>query len=191
VRRLHCGTSNPGKIREFQLAAGPRWEIVPLTGIPPCEETGQDYEENAIQKATHYSRHAPGLWLFAEDSGLQVRALNGAPGVRSARFAGEGASDEDNNRMLIEKLRGVSDRSAEYRCVIMLVTPDGGMRKFRGIVSGEIIDEPRGANGFGYDPLFYYEPLGRTFAEVTPEEKLQVSHRGYALARMFEWLNAQ
>ena len=90
--KLYCATSNPGKLREFHLAAGQGWEFVPLIGIPPCEETGETFEENAIQKATYYSRHAPGL-LFAEDSGLEVEALGGAPGVRSARFAGDGASD--------------------------------------------------------------------------------------------------
>jgi XTP/dITP diphosphohydrolase len=185
--KLYCATSNPGKLREFQLAAGAGWEFVPLTGIPPCEETGETFEENAIQKAVHYSGHAPGL-LFAEDSGLEVDALGGAPGVRSARFAGDGASDGDNNRLLIERLRGSSDRSARYVCVIAVAEAGKVLRTFRGEVAGKIIDEPRGENGFGYDPYFYYEALSLTFAQASPEQKLRVSHRGRAVAEMLEWV---
>ena len=185
--KLYCATSNPGKLREFGLAAGRDWEFVPVAGIPACEETGDSFEENAVQKAIYYSRHAPGL-LFAEDSGLEVDALQGAPGVRSARFAGEGADDEDNNRALMEKLRGISDRSARYVCVIALAEAGKELRTFRGEVAGKIVDEPRGANGFGYDPYFYYEPLGLTFAQATAEQKLRVSHRGRALAKMLEWV---
>jgi XTP/dITP diphosphohydrolase len=185
--KLYCATSNPGKLREFALAAGPGWEFIPLKGIPPCEETGATFEENAIEKAVYYSRHAPGL-LFAEDSGLQVDALGGAPGVRSARFAGDGASDEDNNRLLIDKLQVVSDRSAKYVCAIALAEAGKALRTFRGEVAGRIIDEPLGANGFGYDPHFYYEPFGLTFAQASPEEKQRVSHRGQALTKMLHWL---
>jgi XTP/dITP diphosphohydrolase len=188
--RLYCATSNPGKLREFRLAAGQGWELVPLTGIPPCEETGGTFEENAIQKAVYYSRHAPGL-LFADDSGLEVDALGGAPGVRSASFAGEGSGDADNNRALIEKLRGVSDRSARYVCVIALAKAGNVLQTFRGEVAGKIIDEPRGTNGFGYDPYFYYQPLDLTFAEVAAEQKLRVSHRGRALAKMLESLRGR
>jgi XTP/dITP diphosphohydrolase len=184
--KLFCATSNPGKLREFRLAAGSGWEFVPLTGIPPCEETGETFEENARQKAIYYSRHAPGL-LFAEDSGLEVDALGGAPGVRSARFAGENASDEDNNRLLIEKLRGVGNRSARYVCAIALAEDGKVLQTFRGEVEGRIIDEPRGTNGFGYDPYFFYEPFQLTFAEAPPEQKLTVSHRGRALAQMLKW----
>ena len=185
--KLYCATGNPGKLREFSLAAGQGWEVVPLVGIPPCEETGQTFEENAVQKAVYYSRYAPGL-LFAEDSGLEVEALGGAPGVRSARFAGTGASDADNNRALMEKLIGVSNRSARYVSVIALAEAGKELRAFRGEVEGRIVDEPRGLNGFGYDPYFYYEPLGLTFAEAPAEQKLQVSHRGRAWAKMLEWL---
>ena len=160
---------------------------MPLTGIPPCDETGETFQENAAQKAAYYSRHAPGL-LFAEDSGLEVEALCGAPGVRSSRFAGEGASDRDNNRLLIEKLRGVSDRSARYVCVIALADGGKALGTFRGEVAGKIIDEPRGTNGFGYDPHFFYEPFQLTFAEASAAQKLQVSHRGRALAEMVTWL---
>jgi XTP/dITP diphosphohydrolase len=188
--KLYCATSNPGKLREFQLAAGPGWEFAPLTGVPPCEETGATFEENAIQKAVYYSRHAPGL-LFAEDSGIEVDALGGAPGVRSARFAGESATDADNNRLLIAKLRGVANRAARYVCVIALARAGQTLRVFRGEVEGRIAGEPRGANGFGYDPYFYYEPFGATFAEASPEQKLAVSHRGRALRAMFDWLRTQ
>src|SRR6185436_14280832 len=140
-------------------------------------------EENAIEKAVYYSRHAQGL-LFAEDSGLEVDALGGAPGVRSARFAGEGARDEDNNRLLMEKLRGVVDRTARYVCAIAVARDGKALRTFRGEVEGRIVDEPRGVNGFGYDPYFYYPPFGMTFAEASPERKLEVSHRGRALAAL-------
>jgi len=187
--KLYCASSNPGKLREFSLAAGRDWEIVPLAGIPPCEETGDSFEENAVRKAIYYSRHAPEL-LFAEDSGLEVDALGGAPGVLSARFAGDGASDADNNRALIEKLRGVGDRSARFVCVIALAEAGNVLQTFRGEVEGEIIDEPRGSNGFGYDPYFYYAPLQITFAEADADRKFRVSHRGRALAKMLEWLRS-
>ena len=185
--KLYCATGNPGKLREFRLAAGAEWEFEPLAGIPPCEETGATFEQNAIEKAVYYSRHAPGL-LFAEDSGLEVEALDGAPGVRSARFAGDGATDDDNNRVLIEKLRGQPNRSARYVCVIALAKPGESLATFRGEVSGRILDEPVGTGGFGYDPYFYYEPFARTFAQLSPEQKLQVSHRGVALRKMLGWL---
>jgi XTP/dITP diphosphohydrolase len=187
--KLYCATSNPGKLREFALAAGAAFELVPVSGVPPCEETGSTFEENAIQKAVYYSHHAPGL-LFAEDSGLEVDALGGAPGVRSARFASEGASDADNNRLLMEKLRGVVDRSARYVCSIALAQAGRPLGTFRGEVNGRIVDEPRGTNGFGYDPYFFYEPFGLTFAEATPEQKLRVSHRGMALRKVLEYLAA-
>jgi XTP/dITP diphosphohydrolase len=111
--------------------------------------------------------------------------------VRSARFAGIGASDADNNRTLIEKLRGVGNRSARYVAVIALAEAGRELQTFRGEVEGKIVDEPRGLNGFGYDPYFYYEPFGLTFAEAAAEQKLQVSHRGRALAKMLEWLSGR
>ena len=188
--RLYCATSNPGKLREFRLAAGPNWELTPLTGIPPCEETGSTFEENAIAKAIYYSRHAPGL-LFAEDSGLEVDSLGGAPGAHSARFAGARATDDDNNRLLIEKLRGVHNRSARYVSVIALAEGAKLLETFRGEVEGCILGEPRGTNGFGYDPYFFHEPIGLTFAQASTEQKLSVSHRGRALGKMLAWLGAR
>ncbi|MGC8795221.1 MAG: non-canonical purine NTP pyrophosphatase, partial [Bryobacteraceae bacterium] len=153
-------------------------------------ETGRTFEENAVQKALYYSAWAPGP-LFAEDSGLEVDALGGAPGVLSARFAGPGATDEANNRLLLERLRGVVDRSARFVCVAALAERGRLLATFRGVVAGRIAHEPRGSNGFGYDPLFYYEPFGATFGEVPAEMKISVSHRSQALRQMFGWLAAE
>jgi XTP/dITP diphosphohydrolase len=192
--RIYCATTNPGKLREFRQAVGHfgegRIELETLPGlaeIPPCEETGATFEENAVQKAVYYSRFAPGP-LFTDDSGLEARALGGAPGVVSARFAGPGAEDEANNRLLLEKLRGVQDRTAQFVCVVALAEKGDLIRTFRGVVEGRIVDAPRGGNGFGYDPLFFYEPFGHTFGEVSAEQKLSVSHRSRALEQMVRWL---
>ena len=192
--RIYCATTNPGKLRELQRAIGHfgegRIEVEALPGladIPPCEETGATFEENAVQKAVYYSRSAPGL-LFTDDSGLEVRALGGAPGVVSARFAGAGASDEANNRLLLEKLHGVEDRAAQFVCVAALAEHGELVRTFRGVVEGRIVDAPRGANGFGYDPLFFHEPFGCTFGEASAGQKLSVSHRSRALEQMVRWL---
>jgi len=188
---VHCATGNPGKLREFRLAAklaGIEVETLPgLAGMPPCEETGATFEANAILKAEYYGANAPGL-LFADDSGLEVDALGGAPGVYSARFAGPDATDEANNRLLIERMRGVSSRAARFVCVIALAGGGRVLQTFRGTVEGEILDEPRGPNGFGYDPLFFYSPFGCSFGEAAPERKLTVNHRGAALRALFQHL---
>jgi len=188
---VYCATGNPGKLREFRLAANQAGiQVEPLPGLAsilPCEETGSTFEANAILKAEYYGARAPG-WLFADDSGLEVDALGGAPGVYSARFAGPDATDESNNRLLLEKLRGVGDRRARFVCVIALADRGRFCQTFRGTVEGEILGEPRGPNGFGYDPLFYYPPFGCSFGEVAPERKLTVSHRGAALRALFESL---
>ncbi|MBI3683844.1 MAG: RdgB/HAM1 family non-canonical purine NTP pyrophosphatase [Acidobacteria bacterium] len=191
---LYCATSNPGKLREFRDAAGRLapgefvFEPLPhLDEIPPAEETGGAFEENATRKALHYSRFT-GSSVFADDSGLEVAALGGAPGVHSARFAGPGASSAANNRLLLEKLAGVNDRGARFVCVIALALRGEILGTFHGAVEGEILEEPRGSGGFGYDPLFYYPPLGCTFGEASEEQKLSVSHRGAALRRMIEAL---
>jgi len=190
--KLWCATGNPGKLREFQmLAGGIELGLLPdFHRIPPCPETGASFEENAVQKAIYYGRHASGL-LFAEDSGMEVDALGGAPGVRSARFAGEGASDDANNCLLLEKLRGVADRRARYRAVIALVDDGKLLETFHGTVEGWIAGEPRGANGFGYDPLFYCPPRGCTFAELPPEEKNARSHRNAAFALLAAYLQSR
>jgi len=192
--KIYCATTNPGKLHEFR-AAIERFsgglldlEVLPQTeSIPPCEETGATFEENAVQKAVYYSGHVPGP-LFADDSGLEVQALGGAPGVLSARFAGAEASDEENNRLLLAKLSGVADRAAQFVCVIAVAEQGRLIGTFRGAVKGRILEEPRGANGFGYDPLFYYDAFGRTFGEVSAEQKLQVSHRARALEKMVRFL---
>jgi XTP/dITP diphosphohydrolase len=189
---VYCATGNPGKLREFRLAAaqsGIRIETLPgLAVLPPCEETGATFEANAILKAEYYGAHTPGL-LFADDSGLEVDALAGAPGVYSARFAGPGATDEANNRLLLDSLRGVPNRSARFVCVIALADGGRALRTFRGTVEGRILEEPRGPHGFGYDPLFYYPPFGCSFGEAAPERKLAVSHRGAALRALFHHLS--
>jgi XTP/dITP diphosphohydrolase len=190
---LYCATGNPGKLREFRLA-GERFaiETQPLPGmaaIPPCPEDGRTFEENAIRKAAYYGAYAPGP-LFADDSGLEVDALGGAPGVYSARFAGENSTDAANNRLLLEKLHSVENRRARFVCVIALTEPGtSAPRTFRGTVEGEILREPRGAGGFGYDPLFYYPPFGCSFGELSADRKFDVSHRGRALAALFAHLS--
>ena len=189
--RLYCATGNAGKLREFRLAAGTApVEIDLLPGfkeIPPCVEDGATFEENAIIKARHYGARA-GL-LFADDSGLEVDALGGAPGVFSARYCGHHGDDLANNRLLIERLRGVKNRTARFVCAIALV--EGGELRgvYRGAVEGLIVDEPRGAGGFGYDPHFYYPPFGCTFGEAGAEQKFAVSHRGQALRAMLAELS--
>jgi XTP/dITP diphosphohydrolase len=193
---LYCATSNRGKQREFRrAAAGTEWEIEPLPGLDEIaapEETGTTFEENAMQKARYYARFAGEVPVFAEDSGIEVAALDGAPGVYSARFCGldlSGAAlDTANNQLLLERLKGAENRHARYVAVIALILPGQPPRAFRGTVDGEILTEPKGAGGFGYDPLFYYPAFGATFAEVTAEQKLTVSHRGRAAEKMLAFL---
>lgn len=187
---LYCATTNPGKIAEFVAASSDAMKIVPLpgmSGIPPCEETGSTFEDNAIQKALHYGPYIDG-WLFAEDSGLEVDALGGAPGVYSARFAGPQATDEDNNELLLKRLRDSDNRGARFVCVIALVRGGKNPATFRGHVEGEILTGPRGVEGFGYDPLFYYPPFGCSFGEVSQVKKQTVSHRAKAFYAMRDYL---
>jgi XTP/dITP diphosphohydrolase len=184
---LYCATGNAGKLREFRMAVdSARIGIELLPGfkqLPPALEDGATFEENAIRKALHYSPHAAGL-LFADDSGLEVEALGGAPGVYSARFSGPHATDDSNNRLLLEKLRGIANRKARFVCAIALVEGERVIGVYHGAVKGEILDEPRGAGGFGYDPLFYCPAFGCTFGEATAEQKLSLSHRGQAVRAM-------
>jgi XTP/dITP diphosphohydrolase len=185
--KLYCATGNAGKLREFRLAAR-NWsvdlELLPgFRDLPPAVEDGTTFEENAARKALHYAAFADGP-VFADDSGLEVDALGGAPGVLSARYAGVQGGDEANNRLLLENLRGVEDRSARFVCAIALVRDGRVVGTWRGAAPGRIIDAPRGSGGFGYDPLFWYEPFGCTFGEATADQKLEVSHRGQALRAM-------
>jgi len=187
LTKLYCATGNAGKVREFRMAAlHAPVEIELLAGykqLPPCVEDGATFEENAVRKARHYAPFAPGP-LFADDSGLEVDALSGAPGVYSARFSGPGATDESNNRLLLQELRGVSNRGARFVCAIALVDRGGVVGVYRGEVEGFIIDEARGSGGFGYDPLFFCPAFGCTFGEATAEQKFSLSHRGRALRAM-------
>jgi XTP/dITP diphosphohydrolase len=184
---LYCATGNRGKLREFQMAAGHapvEIELAPgFRDLPPAIEDGATFEENAIKKALHYGRYADGL-LFADDSGLEVDALGGAPGVYSARYSGPRATDEGNNRLLLDNLRGVANRRARFVCAIAVVKGGTVRGVYRGSVEGRIIDEERGGHGFGYDPLFFHEPFGCTFGEASDEQKFAVSHRGQALRAM-------
>jgi len=191
---VYCATGNAGKLKEFQLAAKQAGiDIAALPGfreIPECIEDGATFAENAVKKAQHYGAHVKGK-LFADDSGLVVDALDGAPGVYSARFSGPGATDERNNLLLVEKLRGVRDRTARFVCVIALVESAGVPMLYEGSVEGVIVDEPRGTGGFGYDPLFFYPPFGCTFGEASEEQKLSVSHRGQAFYKMLRDLRSE
>ncbi len=190
--RLYCATTNPGKLREFRLALADSFSLETLPGlssIPACDETGATFEENAIQKALYYSKHCDG-YLFAEDSGLEVDALGGEPGVCSARYAGPAATDEANNRLVIERMRGVENRTARFVCVVALTKSGRLVKTFRGEVEGRLLEEPRGANGFGYDPLFFYPPFGCAFGEAPLERKMAVSHRNRALRAMLDELKS-
>jgi XTP/dITP diphosphohydrolase len=189
--KIYCATGNPGKLREFRLAGEVLGiDIEPLAelkSIPAPEENGATFEENARLKASYYSRFAPGP-LCADDSGLAVDALGGEPGVYSARYAGPHATDQANNRLLLERLGDERNRTARFVCVIALAEGGEVRQTFRGEVEGEILREARGPGGFGYDPLFYYPPFGRSFGEVDGPEKFEVSHRGKALRALLKSL---
>jgi XTP/dITP diphosphohydrolase len=197
MKTLYCATTNPGKLREFQLAAhqiGHGWidiDSVPgLSEIPAPVEDGKTFAENAVIKAIYYSRHVAGP-VFCDDSGLAVDALDGAPGVHSARYAGESATDEDNNRLLLSRMEGVKNRSARFVCVVALADQGNLISTYEGKVEGELTTAPSGENGFGYDPLFFYPPFGCTLAEVSGAKKFGVSHRGKAVTALLEALRKQ
>ena len=181
-------------MREFHLAAEPGGvdiELVPgFASLPSPIEDGATFDENAEIKARYYGRLTGGL-MFADDSGLEVDALGGAPGVRSARYSGEDATDESNNRLLLANLAGVKDRRARFVCSIAVVQGGNLRGIYRGKVEGEIIDAPRGPHGFGYDPLFYFAPFGCTFGETPDDRKFDVSHRGQALRAMLRDLTGK
>jgi XTP/dITP diphosphohydrolase len=190
--KVYCATGNPGKLREFRLAGEILGiDIEPLAGlksIPAPEENGATFEENARLKAVYYSRFATGP-LFADDSGLEVDALGGEPGVYSARYAGPDANDEANNRLLLERLGDGRNRTGRFICVIALADAGDVRQTFRSEVEGEILREPHGPGGFGYDPLFYYAPFGCSFGEVDGPKKFDVSHRGKALRALLTYLS--
>jgi XTP/dITP diphosphohydrolase len=173
---VYCATGNPGKLREFRMAA-PDFDLRAIS-LPAPEENGRTFEENACAKALYYGARVEG-YLFADDSGIEVEALGGTPGVDSAHF---------DNAWLLDQMRGVENRAARFVCVIALVHHGTLVDTFRGSVEGRVLEAPRGANGFGYDPLFYYEPFGCTFGEASLEQKMRFSHRAQALAAMFTYL---
>lgn len=186
---IYCATTNPGKLREFNLIAG-AVQILPVPGLKEIaspEETGATFAENAALKAAYYSGFVDGL-VFADDSGLAVDALNGAPGVYSARYAGQNATDADNNARVLDAMRDQRSRTARFVCAIAVASRRQTLQSFEGFVEGELLTEARGPNGFGYDPLFYYPPFGATFGEAAAEQKFLVSHRGNALRKMLQWL---
>lgn len=196
---LLIATGNPGKAREFREMLGDgRYAYTDLSSLPnppKVEETGRTFRANACLKAAAYAAHFQ-LWTIADDSGLEVDALDGAPGVLSARFAeihGAGQGDADNNALLLQQLQDVPDerRIAWFVCVLALARPDGRVVvTVRDTIKGRIIHNSRGQNGFGYDPLFYVDALGRTTAELDPEQKHQISHRGKALRELRRMMDA-
>ncbi|MBI2868783.1 MAG: RdgB/HAM1 family non-canonical purine NTP pyrophosphatase [Chloroflexi bacterium] len=183
--KLLLATINPHKTREYRsLLEGIPYDLVTLADVGinhVASEVGQTMEENARIKAADYSARS-GLLTMADDSGLEVNALGGAPGVYSARFAGEGATDSDRIKLLLERLAGVpwEKRAARFRCVICLSEPGGEVCTCPGECRGLITFEPRGSEGFGYDPVFFFPELGKTMAELPMDVKNRVSHRGQA-----------
>lgn len=190
--RILLATSNKGKIAELKLILAERQiDVAGLIESTSTEEleTGSTFEENALLKARHYHR-VSGLPTIADDSGLEVEALGGAPGIYSARYASPGAGDAGRIARLLDEMKGLSNqrRRARFTCAAAFVW-ESGEKVFRDEVEGLILEGTRGENGFGYDPLFLYEPLGKTFAELAPSEKAQVSHRGRAFRRLAAWLS--
>ncbi|MBZ5683326.1 MAG: RdgB/HAM1 family non-canonical purine NTP pyrophosphatase [Acidobacteriia bacterium] len=205
MRRILIATSNPGKLRDFAGAAAAHGVDVAgvpnFSSLPPVVEDGLTFEANARKKAEAYSRYVPGEIVVADDSGLEVDALNGAPGVHSARYAapdllnqephqaGANTDDEANNARVLRELEGVAPEKRTGRFVCVLVAARNGktLATFRGIAEGVILDRPRGSNGFGYDPLFYFPQIQKTFAELSAEEKARYSHRGAAFRQFLDW----
>ena len=194
--RIFLASSNLGKLREYQVLAGESpIEIALLPNfheIPPFEETAPTFAENSVGKALHYSRFASGI-LLADDSGLVVPSLNGAPGVYSARYAGPNATDEDRFLKLLREMQDKigRERAARFVCVSSLAQNGRALAVVSDFAEGTITHEPRGADGFGYDPVFFFEQLGRTYAEISREEKNEYSHRGRAFRKIIAFLSGQ
>ena len=208
ARIVLVATSNAGKLRDFSGAAAPHGiniaNIPNFSSLTPVVEDGESFEENARKKAESYSLVAPGELVLADDSGLEIDALGGAPGVHSARYAApdlhnvepraaeNNTADEANNARVLRELRGVPGprRTARFVCVLAVACDGQIARSFRGTAEGMILEAPRGQQGFGYDPLFYYEPFGGTFGEADAAAKMRVSHRAQALEKMFTFLRS-
>jgi XTP/dITP diphosphohydrolase len=204
MRKILIATSNPGKLRDFAGAARPHGiqiaGIPNFASLPSVVEDGLTFEENARKKAEEYSLHAPGEIVLADDSGLEVDALNGAPGVHSARYAAdqphladENTDDEANNARVLRELRNVprQRRTGRFVCVLAAARDGKTLATFRGVAEGIILDAARGSNGFGYDPLFYFPQIQKTFAELSAEEKANYSHRGAAFRQFLDWCEKQ
>ena len=191
--RLLLATNNPGKVREYQsLLGGIPYQLVTIADVgisTDVPETGKTFEENSTLKATILAEES-GLLTLADDSGLEVDALGGEPGVLSHRYAGENATDSDRVDFLLKKLEGVPDkeRTARFSCVIAISTPDGEVELCSGECPGIIASTPKGYNGFGYDPIFYFPELGKTLAELPSEVKNKISHRARAAEKAREYL---
>lgn len=191
--KILLASSNSGKLREYrELAAGTVLEIELLPGIreiPPFDESAPTFAENAAGKALHFSRFAT-EFVLADDSGIVVPALGGAPGVRSARYAGPNATDAENVRKLLREMEGKEgdDRRARFTCIIAIARQGRVFVVASDFSEGILAKEPRGTNGFGYDPIFCFADTGRTYAEVLPEEKNRHSHRGRAFRKVVEFL---
>jgi XTP/dITP diphosphohydrolase len=204
MRRILIATSNPGKLRDFAGAAnvhGIDVACIPnFSSLPTVVENGLTFDENARKKADEYSRSVPGEIVLADDSGLEVDALNGAPGVHSARYAAdqphladENTDDEANNSRVLRELRKISadKRGGRFVCVLAAARDGQTLATFRGVAEGTILDAARGTNGFGYDPLFYFPEIQKTFAELSAEEKSRYSHRGAAFRQFLGWYEKQ
>jgi XTP/dITP diphosphohydrolase len=192
-------TSNKGKLRDFAGAAAVHGIVTEglanFASLPEVDEDGATFGENARKKAEHYSRFAPGDLVLADDSGLCVDALGDAPGIYSARYAADevsgNSSDAANNAKLLRELRAFAgaQRRARFVCAISAARDGRELARFRGEAEGVILHEARGDIGFGYDPLFYFPPLARSFAELTPDDKARVSHRGEAFRKFLVWVH--
>lgn len=198
--KLYLATGNPHKVEEFSrlfAEAGAAVEVcsaADVGGMPAVEETQKTFVGNARLKARALRQDAPTRdWVLADDSGLEVPALGGEPGVQSARYAGNHATDADNRKKLLERLSGKTgaEREAAFVCVLVLLGPDNVEKVFEGRCAGRIIDQEKGAGGFGYDPIFVPDGREETFAEAAPEVKDRLSHRGRALRALVEWIKAQ
>ena len=200
MRRILIATSNPGKLRDFAGAAlrhGVEVAGVPgFSSLPLVVEDGLTFEDNARKKAEVYSRYVPGETVVADDSGLEIDALNGSPGVHSARYAADkpdqadaNTDDEANNARVLRELNGVppGQRTGRFVCVLAAARDGKTLATLRGTAEGTILDAPRGENSFGYDPLFYFPQIGKTFGELNAEEKSKYSHRGAAFREFLAW----
>jgi XTP/dITP diphosphohydrolase len=204
MKRILIATSNPGKLLDFAGAAAVHGiEIAGIpnfSSLPLVVEDGQTFEENASKKAEEYSGYAPGEIVVADDSGLEIDALNGAPGVHSARYAADqphladaNTDDDLNNARVLRELKGLlpEKRTGRFVCVLTAARDGKTLATFRGTAEGIILDAPRGKNGFGYDPLFYFPQIEKTFAELSAEEKSKYSHRGAAFRKFLNWCAKQ